>query len=105
VAQCDVPVPLRICGVVLCKALQETRRAATRHFQGRLRQALSDDERVVQALQRRRQVTLSKKHVANLALRHAEVALPASVSRIGLRQTFSDRERGAVASGADRRSP
>ena len=49
------------------------------------------------ALQRPRQVALVPQHVADLVVRHRQVALPAGIAGVGLGQTLGDGERRAVA--------
>ena len=63
-------------------------------------QTLADRERGAVGLQRRREVALRAQHVADLVVRHRQVALPAGVAGIGLRQALGDGERGAVAVAA-----
>ena len=65
-----------------------------------LRQPLGDGEAVAIGLQRSRKVALRHLHVADLVVRHRQIALPAGVAGIGLRQPLPDGE--AVAIGFQR---
>ena len=45
----------------------------------------------------RRQIALGLQHVADVCLRHGQVALPTGIAGVGLGQALSDAEPGAVA--------
>ena len=65
-----------------------------------LRQPLSDGEAVAVGLERAGKVALRHLHVADLAVRHRQIALPAGVAGIGLSPAGRDGE--AVAVGLER---
>ena len=56
----------------------------------------ADDEAVAVGRQRARKVALRDLHVADLVVRHREIALPAGVAGIGLRQPVKEDEAAAV---------
>ena len=65
-----------------------------------MRQAVGDREAVGKGLERAGEVALRDLHVADLVVRHREIAPPAGVAGIGLRQAVEDRE--AVGKGLER---
>ena len=65
-----------------------------------MRQPLADGEAVAVGFERARQVALGHQHVADLLVRHRQIALPAGVAGIGLSQALGDGE--AVAIGFQR---
>ena len=74
-----------------------TDRAASPRCPDRPWPAVHDGMRGAVARQRGGQIALGNLHVADVFVRHRQIALPARVARIGLGQPFSDGKRGAVA--------
>src|SRR5260370_26415409 len=66
-------------------------------------QTLSDGKPVAERFQRLRQIALRLKHVADSVIGHRQIALPARVAGVGLRQTL--RNYGQVGWGERKRNP
>ena len=65
-------------------------------FPGSERQPLADGEAVAVGFERAGKVALRHLHIADLLVRHRQIALPAGVAGIGLRQPLSDGEAVAI---------